>query len=489
MFGAVGTPIWYGFGSLGLSQDDFVEIGFYSAVALVVCSYLLLPLIFATIVSYKEVKGNLLFIILGISSAMLPMLGISYVSYEFPSLIAGIIGMGVTAILIHFNVGLKPISHDEESIHELGRHPLDIAPYSNRSVVHQSSVFMSKREIGLTADESLLTSINNDQVVVDEEHVPLNRSSDIVPNESTTDYSLMADCQNETSGSNLPNSSSIETLTESQKAIELAIGPRKEGWAYIREFLLRTSPITGTVLLLIITRIPQIGLNELLKATTPSFSIYFGTYAIFRLSASLVFQLEEILTYPTLHWKYELLYTPFIIPFVLMSVITYIIYRKEASDTLGGIFGTVFQRVKSPAIALAGALTLVQLMITGEDASPAAIIGIVLSDALKGGWIVIAASIGALGSFFSGSTTVSNLTFGSVQQIAAETIGTNVNAMLALQVVGASAGNGVCLNNIISACTVTSLAVGEGKIIAKTAKYVGLFLVLATLIMLGFLFR
>jgi len=28
---------------------------------------------------------------------MLPMLGISYVSYEFPSLIAGIIGMGVTA--------------------------------------------------------------------------------------------------------------------------------------------------------------------------------------------------------------------------------------------------------------------------------------------------------------------------------------------------------------------------------------------------------
>ena len=486
VFGAAGTPIWYGFGSLGLSQRDFVEIGFYSAVALVVCAYLLLPLIFATIVSTKEVKGNLLFIILGISSAMLPMLGISYVSYEFPSLISGIIGLGVTAILIQFNVGLKPISHDEESIHELGRHPLDIAPYSNRSVVHQSSVFMPKREIGLTAEESLVTSTNNDQVV-DEEHVPLTRSSEVV-NESITDYSLLPDSQNEMGQSNLPNSSGIETLTESQKAIELAIGPRKDGWAYVKEFLLRTSPITGTVLLLIITRIPQIGLNELLKATTPNFSIYFGTYAIFRLSASLVFQLEEILTYPTLHWKYELLYTPFIIPFVLMSVITYIIYRKEASDTLSGIFRTVFQRVKSPAIALAGALTLVQLMITGEDTSPAAIIGIVLSDALKGGWIVIAASIGALGSFFSGSTTVSNLTFGSVQQIAAETIGTNVNAMLALQVVGASAGNGVCLNNIISACTVTSLAVGEGKIIAKTAKYVGLFLVLATLIMLGFLF-
>lgn len=171
-----------------------------------------------------------------------------------------------------------------------------------------------------------------------------------------------------------------------------------------------------------------------------------------------------------------------------MSVITYIIYRKDASHTLGEIFGIVYNRVKNPAIALAGALTLVQLMITGDDASPAAIIGVTLSNALKGGWIAIAASIGALGSFFSGSTTVSNLTFGSVQQIAAEMIGVNINAMLALQVVGASAGNGVCLNNIISACTVTGLAIGEGKIIAKTAKFVALFIVIATLIMLGFLF-
>jgi len=154
-----------------------------------------------------------------------------------------------------------------------------------------------------------------------------------------------------------------------------------------------------------------------------------------------------------------------------------------------GIFGTVFNRVKSPAVALAGALTLVQLMITGDDASPAAIIGITLSSALKGGWIAIAASIGCLGSFFSGSTTVSNLTFGSVQQIAAESTKTSTNAMLALQIVGASAGNGVCLNNIISACTVTGLTIGERNIIAKTAKFEALFIVIATLIMLIFLFQ
>ena len=86
------------------------------------------------------------------------------------------------------------------------------------------------------------------------------------------------------------------------------------------------------------------------------------------------------------------------------------------------------------------------------------------------------------------SKKVSNLTFGSVQQIAAETIGVSENAMLALQAVGASAGNGICLNNIISACTVTGLVIGEGKIIAKTAKFVLAFIVIATLIMLAFLF-
>ena len=83
---------------------------------------------------------------------------------------------------------------------------------------------------------------------------------------------------------------------------------------------------------------------------------------------------------------------------------------------------------------------------------------------------------------------VSNLTFGSVQEIAAEQIGVSVNAMLALQVVGASAGNGICLNNIIAACTVTGLVIGEGKIIARTAKIVFAFIAIATLVMLGFLF-
>lgn len=61
--------------------------------------------------------------------------------------------------------------------------------------------------------------------------------------------------------------------------------------------------------------------------------------------------------------------------------------------------------------------------------------------------------------------------------------------MLALQVIGASAGNGICLNNIISACTITGLAVGEGEILAKANKFVFSNTTIATIVMLTFFIR
>lgn len=61
--------------------------------------------------------------------------------------------------------------------------------------------------------------------------------------------------------------------------------------------------------------------------------------------------------------------------------------------------------------------------------------------------------------------------------------------MLALQAVGGSAGNGVCLNNIIAACTVVGLNISEGKIIAKTFKPVLGVCVVSTVVMLAFFFR
>lgn len=79
------------------------------------------------------------------------------------------------------------------------------------------------------------------------------------------------------------------------------------------------------------------------------------------------------------------------------------------------------RRVVAVAPALLGSLVLVALIRKAEtaNASPAYIIGYLLSDFLAEGFLAISALLGALGSFFSGSTTVSNLTFGVIQQVRA----------------------------------------------------------------------
>ena len=251
---------------------------------------------------------------------MMPLLGISTFSCEFPSLLGGIIGLGISASLAHFKVGFKSIDH-KESVRESSRHPMNMGTISERSMVASSSPFMPGRGLPLTSEEGTSGLVDDKELCVplnseDEEYVPRNGANGGVSNESSVNSSwMLEDGGGDTNEDNniedqrtsqtteLSTITSIEDLTDSQRAIENALGPRKSGMPYMKEFLLRTSPLTLTVIILIITRIPQIGLNTLLKKTSPHFSIYFGSYGTFKLSASLVFQLENILTYPNLNWK------------------------------------------------------------------------------------------------------------------------------------------------------------------------------------------
>jgi lactate permease len=237
---------------------------------------------------------------------------------------------------------------------------------------------------------------------------------------------------------------SVHSVQSSTRdTVDEHFGPRKtvaEG--YYQEMAARTFPIWAVVLILILTRVENFGIKEHLIKQEPSFSIYFGSYGTFRVSASLVFSLQNILTYPNLNWKYELLYVPFLIPFVLVSVVVMLVYRKDMECRPFDIAKTVGGRLKNPAIALMGALVLVQLLIRSGTAAPAYILGTILSDWCQEAFVIICPLLGCLGSFFSGSTTVSNLSFGEIQRVAAESIGVSTTTMLALQTVGASAGNG-----------------------------------------------
>lgn len=70
---------------------------------------------------------------------------------------------------------------------------------------------------------------------------------------------------------------------------------------------------------------------------------------------------------------------------------------------------------------------------------------------------LISPFIGVMGTFITGSTTVSNIIFGSVQLNTAENLSLSTELILAMQLNGASLGNAICLFNIIAAAAVAGV--------------------------------
>lgn len=83
-------------------------------------------------------------------------------------------------------------------------------------------------------------------------------------------------------------------------------------------------------------------------------------------------------------------------------------------------------------------------------------------------WSFGSTYLGMIGSFISGSATVSNLTFSSIQVEIASTVGISTTYILASQVLGAAIGNMICVHNVVAASYVVKLENQEGAIIKKT---------------------
>lgn len=76
--------------------------------------------------------------------------------------------------------------------------------------------------------------------------------------------------------------------------------------------------------------------------------------------------------------------------------------------------------------------------------------------------------IGELGSFITGRTTIPNLTFASIQADITYDSVLPIHAVLAGQVIGAAAGNMICVFNIVAVSGVVGLFGQEGEILRKT---------------------
>ncbi|WP_323890870.1 L-lactate permease [Aeromonas caviae] len=101
----------------------------------------------------------------------------------------------------------------------------------------------------------------------------------------------------------------------------------------------------------------------------------------------------------------------------------------------------------------------------------------------------LSATIGALGAFIAGSNTVSNMMFSQFQFEVAQTLGVSTAAMLALQAVGAAAGNMIAIHNVVAASATVGLLGREGATLRKTALPTLYYLLVTGLIGLALMYR
>lgn len=220
------------------------------------------------------------------------------------------------------------------------------------------------------------------------------------------------------------------------------------------------------IFILIITRIKQLPFKGMLNDATHWVGVQLGSLGYFDVSKGLVLSLNHIFG-TNITSSYKLLYVPALIPFVITVLIAVPVFALSAKQT-GAIFKESLQQSRNPFLALVGALIMVKLMLVGGDHSMVKIIGKSFAEATGHYWTLFAAYLGAIGSFFSGSNTVSNLTFGSVQLSTAQMTGLSATLILALQSVGGAMGNMVCINNIVAVSSVLNIDNQEGTIIKKT---------------------
>lgn len=178
-------------------------------------------------------------------------------------------------------------------------------------------------------------------------------------------------------------------------------------------------------------------------------------------------------------WSWTILWNPGII-FIIVGLITIPLHGMNG-ETVKEAWKNSFNQVKGAAIALLFGVAMVYIfrnsandgiqvsyMIDGRTAGLGSMLTMMadgLGSIFRGAYIVIAPLIGVLGSFMSGSNTVSNTLFSSLQFETATLVGLPQVIIVALQNNGGAIGNMVCVNNVVSACATTGTIGNEGKII------------------------
>ena len=212
--------------------------------------------------------------------------------------------------------------------------------------------------------------------------------------------------------------------------------------------ILAWMPYVIIAVLLVLTRIDAIGLKSIL-------------------ANDIVINTGNIFGVENASYSFKPAWLPGIVPFMLVAIITIPLHKMSAKAAKEAWVDSLKQ-IASAAIAIAFGVALVQIMknsATAEMKGMMTIMAEFLAGLAGKAYIFIAPFIGVLGSFISGSNTVSNILFTNLQFDTAAQLGLSTVAIVALQVVGGAIGNITCINNVVAACATVGTTGAEGKII------------------------
>lgn len=218
-----------------------------------------------------------------------------------------------------------------------------------------------------------------------------------------------------------------------------------------REMMKAWLPYLVIAVLLLLTRIPAIGLKALLN----SFNIH----------------LENILGVEGLNFDFALIYNPGLVPFMLVSLGTMFFKRKHLPEHgVRIIFRDTGKQLFKIALALVSGVAMVQIMIhSGVNHSGLegmlTLMSTYIVNAVGSSFPVISPLLGVLGAFVSGSCTVSGVLFAPLQYQTAELLSLSVPSIIALQMAGGAVGNMICINNVVAVASTTNAVGQEGQII------------------------
>ena len=210
------------------------------------------------------------------------------------------------------------------------------------------------------------------------------------------------------------------------------------------------APYVLIAVLLVVTRLPALPFGDWLRGVRIAFPDLLGT-GISAASA------------------------PFYLPaaiFVAAVLVTVVLHRMPA-PALSRAFADSTRTLLGAGFVLVFTVPMVRIYVN-SDVNDLALASMPLAMAdwvalsVGGVWPLFAPSIGALGAFIAGSNTISNLMFGAFQFGVAGQLGMSTVAVVALQAVGAAAGNMIAIHNVVAASATVGYLGREGQVLRLT---------------------